>query len=87
MVKRNKNFEKLQSGYLFPEINRRKNEFIEKNPKANIISLGIGDTTEPISKHIAKGLTDAAIGLGTVDKYSGYGDEQGLAELRKKIAE
>jgi len=86
MVKRNENFEKLQSGYLFPEINRRKNEFIEKNPKANIISLGIGDTTEPISKHIAKGLIDAATGLGSTDKYSGYGDEQGLTELRDKIA-
>jgi len=87
LVKRNQNFEKLQSGYLFPEINRRKNEFIEKNPDANIISLGIGDTTEPISKHIAKGLTDAATGLGSLDKYSGYGDEQGLTELREKIAE
>jgi len=26
MVQRNKNFAKLQAGYLFPEINRRKNE-------------------------------------------------------------
>lgn len=86
MVKRNKNMAKLQSGYLFPEINRRKKEFIEKNPDAEIISLGIGDTTEPITKHIAKALTGAASSLGTSKGYSGYGDEQGLAELREKIA-
>jgi len=87
MVKRNENLEKLQSGYLFPEITRRKNEFIEKNPNAKIISLGIGDTTEPLTPHITKGLTDAASGLGSMDKYSGYGDEQGLIELRNKITE
>jgi LL-diaminopimelate aminotransferase len=45
MVARNKNLAKLQAGYLFPEINRRKREAIEKNPGAKIISLGIGDTT------------------------------------------
>jgi len=86
MVKRNKNIAKLQAGYLFPEINRRKNEFLEKNPDARLISLGIGDTTEPLTMHIDKGLVDAASRLGTSDGYSGYGDEQGLAELRKKIA-
>ncbi len=86
MVKRNENIAKLQSGYLFPEINRRKKEFLEKNPDAKIISLGIGDTTEPITRHIDKGLVDAASGLGTSEGYSGYGDEQGLTELREKIA-
>ena len=86
MVKRNQNMAKLQSGYLFPEINRRKKEFLEKNPDAKIISLGIGDTTEPITNYIAKALTSAASELGTNDGYSGYGDEQGLTELREKIA-
>jgi LL-diaminopimelate aminotransferase len=86
MVKRNQNIAKLQSGYLFPEMNKRKNKFLEKNPGAKIISLGIGDTTEPISKHIAKALINAASGLETREGYSGYGDEQGLTELREKIA-
>ena len=86
MVKRNKNFAKLQAGYLFPEINRKKKEYLEKNPNEKIISLGIGDTTEPLKPHIAKGLINAATRLGSKDDYSGYGDEQGLAELREKIA-
>lgn len=86
MAKRNSNITKLQAGYLFPEISKRKNEFLEKNPNAKFISLGIGDTTEPITPHIAKALTNAASALGTRDGYRGYGNEQGLLELREKIA-
>ena len=87
MAKRNPNMAKLQSGYLFPEINRRKIEFMAKNPKAKIISLGIGDTTQPITPHIIKGMAREVSRLGTKEGYAGYGDEQGLEELREKIAE
>ena len=87
MVKRNPNMAKLQSGYLFPEINRRKMEFLAKNPKARLISLGIGDTTQPIAPRIIKRMAEEAARLGTKDGYTGYGDEQGLKELRKRIAE
>lgn len=86
MVKRNPNMAKLQSSYLFPEIARKKKEFLSKNPQAKIISLGIGDTTQPITPHIAKGLYDEASRLGTKKGYTGYGAEQGLKELRDKIA-
>ena len=86
MLKRNQNMAKLQSGYLFPEITRRKKEFSARNPNARIISLSIGDATEPITKHIGKALYDAAKGLGTEKGYTGYGDEQGMAALREKIA-
>ena len=87
MAKRNPNMAKLQSGYLFPEINRRKMEFLAKNPKARLISLGIGDTTQPIAPIIIKRMAEEAARLGTKDGYTGYGDEQGLKELRKRIAE
>ncbi|MCB9362390.1 LL-diaminopimelate aminotransferase [Candidatus Woesearchaeota archaeon] len=87
MVKRNKNFAKLQAGYLFPEINRRKKEFMEKHPDADLISLGIGDTTEPLPQVVVEALKEVADEMGTVEGYSGYGDEQGLTELRKKVAE
>lgn len=86
MVERNKNIAKLQAGYLFPEINRRKNSLLEKNPEAKIISLGIGNTTEHLSKHILEGLSKGVENLGKNETYSGYGDEQGLKNLREKIA-
>ncbi|CAG9466469.1 unnamed protein product [Pedinophyceae sp. YPF-701] len=85
-VKRNANFGKLQAGYLFPEIARRRNEHMEQNPDAKIISLGIGDTTEPIPGPIVDGLSNAAKGLGTREGYSGYGIEQGRPEIREAIA-
>jgi len=86
MVKRNPDLTKLQAGYLFPEINRRKRKVQEENPKAKIISLGVGNTTEPLKPHITNALKKAAEELGTQEGYSGYGDEQGLTELRAKIA-
>lgn len=87
MVKRNENLEKLAGGYLFPEINRRKKAFLEKNPEAKLISLGVGDTTEPITSKINAGLVDFAKGLETKEGYSGYGFEQGNIKLREKISE
>lgn len=87
MVKRNENLAKLNAGYLFPEIYKRKLAFLKKNPDAKIISLGIGDTTEPLSKHITNELVRFSQNLGTVAGYSGYGAEQGLQTLRQKIAD
>ena len=87
MVQRNPNFAKLQAGYLFPEITRRRKAMLEKHPDAKIISLGIGNTTEPLTPVITAGLVKAAQGLGTAQGYSGYGDEQGLTALRTLIAE
>lgn len=86
MIKRNVNLAKLPSGYLFPEINRRKKRVMADHPNERVISLGIGNTTEPITPVIAKALVAYANGLGTLSGYSGYGDEQGVAALRQQIA-
>ena len=87
MIKRNTGFANLTAGYLFPEVARRRKEYAEKNPQAKIISLGIGNTTEPLPEFIAKAMSDYALGLATKEGYSGYGDEQGNSALRAKIAE
>ena len=87
-VARNPNFAKLAGGYLFPEIARRRNKYLEEHPEmqGKIISLGIGDTTQPIPDHILSGLVNGASKLGTKEGYTGYGAEQGVKELREKIA-
>ncbi len=87
MITRNEGFSNLTAGYLFPEVARRRREYAASHPEAKIISLGIGNTTEPLPKFIAKAMADYALGLSTPEGYSGYGDEQGNTELRKKIAE
>ena len=86
MINRNNGFSNLTAGYLFPEIARRRREYAAKHPESSIISLGIGNTTEPLSPHIAKAMSDYALALATPEGYSGYGDEQGLTALREKIS-
>ena len=87
MIRRNQNFVKLPGSYLFPQINQRKKEFLAKNPDAALISLGIGDTTEPLPAVISNALAEAANRLGTKEGYNGYGAEQGREDLRSRIAE
>jgi LL-diaminopimelate aminotransferase len=91
IVQRNKNIAKLQAGYLFPEIGRRRRALLERNPSAKIISLGIGNTTEPLTPHIVDSLKSAAIGLGTLEGYSGYDDDpkgqQLLQNLKARLAD
>ena len=42
-MKINENFKRLTENYLFNETARRKAEFLKREPKAEIIDLGIGD--------------------------------------------
>jgi len=86
-VERNANMGKLQAGYLFPEIGKRRNAFLAENPDAKIISLGIGDTTLPVPEHILTGLRNGVNNLGAKETYTGYGAEQGVGALRAKISD
>ncbi|MDR3284522.1 MAG: LL-diaminopimelate aminotransferase [Treponema sp.] len=87
MIARNKAFANLTAGYLFPEITKRRKAYAASHRDKKIISLGIGNTTEPLTPHIAAALAGCARDLGTPEGYSGYGDEQGMAALREKIAQ
>lgn len=85
-VSRNANMAKLQAGYLFPEIARRRAAHMLKYPDAQVISLGIGDTTEPIPEVITSAMAKRAQDLSTLEGYSGYGAEQGEKRLRAAIS-
>ncbi|PKI72650.1 hypothetical protein CRG98_007027 [Punica granatum] len=71
-VSRNANIAKLQAGYLFPEVARRRTAHLAKYPNAKVISLGIGDTTEPIPEAITSAMAQRSYGLLTLEGYSGY---------------
>lgn len=85
-VPRNANIAKLNAGYLFPEINRRRSAHMLKYPDAQVISLGVGDTTEPIPDVITSAMATRSHELSTFEGYSGYGAEQGDKKLRAAIA-
>jgi LL-diaminopimelate aminotransferase len=86
MAKINTNYDKLSAGYLFPEIARRTNAFLEANPGTEVMRLGIGDTTEPIVSSVLDGLHHGVDKLGQVETYSGYGSSEGMEPLREAIA-
>jgi LL-diaminopimelate aminotransferase len=85
MISRNPCIANIKAGYLFPEIAKRRREYAAAHPDAKIISLGVGNTTEPILPHIDAALVEGARKLAGVEGYSGYQDE-GLVELREKIS-
>jgi len=78
---------KLQTGYLFPEIGRRIRSFGAKNPDAKIISLGIGDATQPLAPAIVEAMKKAVVNMGSEAAFRGYGPEQGYDFLIDAIIE
>ncbi len=83
----NENYNKLSSDYLFVEISRRTKAFLDKNPDAKLLRLGIGNTTEPIVPSVIAGLRFGVEKLSNPKTYTGYGDEQGDARLRKALVD
>ena len=86
MARINQNYDKLAAGYLFPEIARRTNAFLEKNSGVQVLRLGIGDTTEPIVPAVLDGLHAGVDALGKTESYSGYGPSEGINSLREGLA-
>ncbi|MHC4432725.1 MAG: LL-diaminopimelate aminotransferase [Planctomycetota bacterium] len=88
MTRINENFLKLQAGYLFPEIGRRKKAFQEANPDARIISMGIGDVTQPLAPAVVEAMKEAVDEMGRIESLKGYDDGGvGYEFLRQAICE
>ncbi|MBN1803845.1 MAG: LL-diaminopimelate aminotransferase [Sedimentisphaerales bacterium] len=88
MIKINENFLKLQAGYLFPEIGRRRRAFQQANPNADVISMGIGDVTQPLAAAIIKAMKKAVEEMGNSKTFKGYDDGGiGYEFLREAIKE
>lgn len=87
MAKINQNFLNLQGSYLFSEIAKRRTKFIQDNPSAQIISLGIGDVTRALPEAVTKAMHAAVDELATVGDFRGYGPEQGYDFLVNAIIE
>ncbi len=88
MTSINENFLKLQAGYLFPEISRRRRAFAQANPRAKIISMGIGDVTQPLAPAVIEAMFRAVKEMGQKETFRGYDDSGiGYEFLRKAICE
>ena len=87
MMKINENYRNLSDNYLFADIAKKVKAFKVENPKADVISLGIGDVTQPLVPAVVEALHKAADEMGHVASFRGYGPEQGYAFLRDAIVE
>jgi LL-diaminopimelate aminotransferase len=86
MAQINENYLKLQAGYLFPEIGRRVREFQKENPQADIVRMGIGDVTQPLTPTVIHAFHEGVEEMSSASTFKGYGPEQGYDFLREAIA-
>lgn len=87
MPKLNENYLNLKESYLFAEIAHRVETYKKNNPDKDVIRLGIGDVTLPLSDACVKALHDAADQMGNADSFKGYGPEKGYDFLRNGISD
>lgn len=87
MTSINQNYLELQGSYLFSEIAKRRTKFIQENPNAEIISLGIGDVTRGLPEAVLGAMHSAVDELAAPGSFRGYGPEQGYDFLIQAIIE
>ena len=81
----NEHFLKLPNNYLFADIAKKVNAFKVSHPKADVISLGIGDVTQPLCPAVIEAMHMAVDEMASKDSFRGYGPEQGYQFLREAI--
>lgn len=86
MVKVNENYLKLPGSYLFSTIAKKVAAFSEANPDKEIIRLGIGDVTRPLTPTILSAMHQAVDEMGNEETFRGYAPDLGYAFLREAIA-
>lgn len=83
----NENYLKLSDTYLFTEIARKVKAYKAENPEADIISLGIGDVTQPLAPVVIEALHKATDEMASGTTFRGYGPERGYDFLREAIVQ
>ena len=87
MFRVNENYLKLPGSYLFSTIAGKVAAFRESHPDTEIIRLGIGDVTLPLSAPVIRTLHEAVDEMGDAARFRGYAPDLGYSFLREKIAE
>lgn len=81
----NEHFLKLQKSYLFADISKRVNGYKLSHPGVNVISLGIGDVTQPLCPAVIDAMHKAVDEMAHKETFRGYGPERGYDFLREAI--
>jgi len=87
MANVNDNFLRLQKSYLFIDIANKVKAFKNSHQEAKIISLGIGDVTQPLAPAVIDAMHKAVDEMSRKETFRGYGPEHGYNFLQKAILE
>ncbi len=86
MFQLNDNYLKLPGSYLFSTIGKKVREYQAAHPDQKVISLGIGDVTQPLAPVIIDALHRAVDEMGHRETFHGYAPDLGYEFLRTTIA-
>ncbi len=81
----NEHFLKLSDNYLFADIAKKVNAFKATHPHQRVISLGIGDVTQPLCPAVVEAMHRAVDEMAAEASFHGYGPERGYDFLREAI--
>ena len=75
----------MSNNYLFSDIAKKVNAFKVSHPKERVISLGIGDVTQPLCPAVIEAMHKAVDEMSNKETFRGYGPEHGYDFLREAI--
>ena len=81
----NEHYLKLPGSYLFSDVAKRVNAFKAQHPQVRVISLGIGDVTQPLCPAVIEAMHKATDEMAVKASFRGYGPEHGYDFLRDAI--
>ncbi len=87
MFQLNENYLKLPGSYLFSTIAKKAAAYRAEYPDRPLISLGIGDVTQPLALVIIEALHEAVDEMAKAETFHGYAPDLGYEFLRRAIAE
>ena len=81
----NEHYLKLPEDYFFTEIEKRTNAFCVTHPRAKVISLGVGDVSQPLPSEVVKAMHTAVDEMADEATFRGYGPGRGYRFLIDNI--
>ena len=85
MYKINENYLKLPGSYLFSNIGKKVATYKQANPDKEVISLGIGDVTQPLCPAVIEAMHKAVDEMADAATFHGYAPDLGYEFLRVAI--
>ncbi|MDR0506373.1 MAG: LL-diaminopimelate aminotransferase [Dysgonamonadaceae bacterium] len=85
MMKINEYYTEIGNNYLFAEVAKRVREYRESYPEKKVISLGIGDITQPIVPAVIDAVHKATTEMGDASTLRGYAPDGGYDFLVNAI--